>query len=294
MSNVSWPWAGVWWSLVVVIGFVNLAVGVYLFYKSSKLDEPENTVYLKRMRIAGIVFLSVAMYRAVFVSRYLTQLAWFDTIFNSSLLIRTVAMFAEIAFAYLISRALIQVNKELLNEPFKNRFKEFLRSTAPHVFFYLLVIAQPFAYIGTINKIRVSFAVEETLWGLAFIIVTPLIIMQLKKAFSFKTEEYRLIKVFALLVAAFCIGYGSYSVFYHLPIEYWPSAIEQLQMDVRVPEFRYGFEAIKDALLVVNKNHIYEDWGGIGFVIWHTGYFTLCGWMTLVFMSGPRKLNKRG
>jgi len=292
MNNSSWAWAGAWWSVVVVIGIINLSIGIYLFMKSRKVDDEQNKSYLRKMRIAGIIFLLVAMYRAVFVSRYLTQLAWFDTILNSSLLIRTFAMAAEISFAYLISRALLQVNKEILSEPFKNKVKDFFRTKAPHIFFYLLVIAQPFAYGGTINKIRVLFAIEETFWGLAFMVVTPLIIMQFKKVFEIKENinEYKYIKAFIIVVALFCIGYGSYSVFYHLPIEYWPSAIEQLNMDVPVPEIRFGFDAIKDAFIVVNKNHNYADWGGLGFVIWHTGYFTLCGWMTLLFMGGPRKL----
>ena len=294
MGNETWTWAGTWWSLVVMIGVINLGIGIYLFIKSRNTIDDDNKVYLKRMRIAGIVFLSVAMYRAVFVSRYLTQLAWFDTILNSSLLIRFIAMFAEVAFAYLISRALIQVNKDIFTTPLTSKVKEFFRTKSPHIFFYALVIAQPFAYGGTINKIRVLFAIEETLWGIAFMVVIPLIIMQLKAVLEVSDEnrkkELSLIKYFLIVIAVFCIGYGSYSVFYHLPIEYWPAALEQLRMETPVPTLRYGFDAIKDAFLIVNKNHNYNDWGGMGFVIWHTGYFTLCGWMVLLFMTAPRKL----
>ena len=85
----------------------------------------------------------------------------------------------------------------------------------------------------------------------------------------------------------FCIGYGSYSLLYHLPIEYWPSAINQLQVENPEPAFRWGFDAIKDTLVTVNVTRDYATWGGIGFVIWHSGYFTLCGWMVLFFMTGP-------
>jgi heme exporter protein D len=28
----------------------------------------------------------------------------------------------------------------------------------------------------------------------------------------------------------------------------------------------------------------FDEWGGIGFFIWHTGYFTVCSWMVLLFM----------
>ena len=69
MILASWTWAWSWWSIVVVIGALNLGLGAYLFLQSKKVIDEKNSIYIKRMRIAGIVFLSVAMYRAVFVSR---------------------------------------------------------------------------------------------------------------------------------------------------------------------------------------------------------------------------------
>jgi hypothetical protein len=89
------------------------------------------------MRVLGLVFLGVAFCRSIFVASYLEQLAWFNSLLNSSLLIRFLAIFA--------------------------------------------------------------------------------------------------------------IGYGFYSLFYHLPIESWPRALAQLHNQYREPSFMFGFQAIRDA-----------------------------------------------
>ena len=53
------------------------------------------------------VFLSVH-----FVSSYLRQLAWFNSVLNSSLMIRSFAIFAELSFAGLIAKSLLRMNEE--------------------------------------------------------------------------------------------------------------------------------------------------------------------------------------
>lgn len=289
-----WPWP--WWSSIVAINVVNLMVGIYIFIKSRKNNGTELSSYHKKMRIAGIIFVGVAIYRSVFVSNYLLQLAWFDTIFNSTLVIRFIATFAELAFAYLIMSSMLQLNKEVpaLVKRAKG-FKCFFENKAPYLFFIFLAIAQFFAYGGAITKVDLLFAIEETLWGLAFLSITPLAIIQFKRIRNTKNhtkEEVKSFKIFTIIIMVFCIGYGAYSLLYHLPIEYWPAAIEQLQVGNPEPAFRFGFDAIKDTLLVVNVTKDYATWGGMGFVIWHSGYFTLCGWMALFFMTGPKLLKK--
>jgi hypothetical protein len=57
------------------------------------------------------------------------------------------------------------------------------------------------------------------------------------------------------------------------------------------PAFKFGFQAIRDALLIVHETKDLTVWGGIGFVIWHTAYFSICGWIVLFLMTGPRRLN---
>ena len=69
--------------------------------------------------------------------------------------------------------------------------------------------------------------------------------------------------------------------------------IAQWQMETPVPAFKFGMAAIGEALTVVNVTRDLSEWGGIGFIIWHTGYFSICVWMVLLFMTGPRKLELR-
>lgn len=57
------------------------------------------------------------------------------------------------------------------------------------------------------------------------------------------------------------------------------------------PAFRSGLQAILDALLIVHETKDLNVWGGMGFVIWHTGYFSICVWIVPFLMTGPRLLN---
>lgn len=298
MPSAEWTWAWPWWGTIVAINAINLIIGFVIFFKSRNAENGELTSYRKVMRILGLVFIGVGVYRSVFVSRYLTQLAWFDTLANSPLLIRCFAMFAEMAFAVLIMKVMQQLNKDVpvpqSHKP--NNFLHFIETKAPRIFVWCLFIAQFFAFGGTIYKIRVLFAIEETLWGFGFLLITILVIMQLRRVYSLKDEqskrELRHYRIFTVFFTVFCVGYCIYSLIYHLPIEYWPAAINQLQMDVPEPAIRTGFGAVKDAFLIVNETRDYAAWGGLGFVIWHSGYFALCEWMVLFFMNGPRKLKQ--
>lgn len=298
MLLVIWSGIWTWWSTVVIINVINLSIGIAIALKFRNNRNEEQSSYRKNLITLGLIFIGVAFYRSIFVSSYLEQLAWFDTVFNSSLLIRCIALFAEVSFAYMIMSVLLHLNKEVpISESHKKKkMLYFLETKTPYIFFTLLCAANIFAFGGTIYKIQLLFAIEETFWGLAFLSITPLIILQLRRVYSFKEEqskkELKLYRIFTIFMTVFCIGYSLYSVFYHLPIEQWPLSIEQLQMAVPVPTIRNGISAIHDAFFVVNVTHDLTAWGGIGFIVWHTGYFTLCGWMVLFFMNGPRRLKK--
>ncbi len=289
--SVTWPWAWTWWASIVAVNVVNLLIGIYIFVKAKKIGNGKLSTYKRNMLIAGLIFIGVAFYRSIFVSNYLKQLAWFDTIFNSTLLIRSIALFAELSFAYLIMRVILQLNKDLpIPESHKSKkILYFLETKAPIYFFSFLAIANVFAFGGSITKVHLLFAIEETFWGLGFLLITPVVLIQTRRLFKNTDGTLNQFKIPLVFLAIFCVGYSFYSVFYHLPIEYWPEAIHQLQVANPDPAFRWGFNAIKDTLLVVNVTRDYSTWGGLGFVIWHSGYFTLCGWMVLFFMRGPKK-----
>ena len=295
-AEISWTWAWLWWGILVAINTVNLAICLILFARSRKDHNHTDSKYRRLMSAMGLVFIIVAFYRSVFISSYLEQLAWFNSILNSSLLIRSLAIFAELAFAGLIAKSLLRMNDdvpELINTKYK--LAAFLQTKTPIIFFACILVANVFATSALITKIDLLFAIEETLWGLGFLSIVPMLIMSISKLFSNQNmaarPDLRQFKILVIILGVFSIGYSFYSVFYHLPIEIWPSAIAQLQMGNLDHVFRFGTQAIRDALFIVNETKDLSAWGGIGFIIWHTGYFSICGWMVLFLMTGPRLSN---
>ncbi|WP_299731102.1 hypothetical protein [uncultured Endozoicomonas sp.] len=290
MENTQWAWA--WWSSLVLINIINLAIAL-VFFRRNKND-PESNSYLKRMKLMGVIFIAVALYRSIFVSSYLEQLAWFDTLANSSVLIRSMALFAELSFAGLFMGAMLKLNDDLrLYRSTEKSFVDTLVSQSPKFLFLCIFIAQFFATTALITKFELLFAIEETLWGMAFISVVPLAIKQLRavSVSNHSSSELRLIKPFVWINITWLVGYCSYSVFYHLPIEYWPHVLENLKQGNY--QILTGIQAVKNALLVVNETRDLSQWGGVGFVIWHTGYFSICAWIVLLLMNGPRLLPAR-
>lgn len=90
---LAWPW----WSVMVFINIVSLVICAIVFIRSRNPKDGKDSKYRIWMRIMGVTFALVAAYRAVFVSRYGPQLAWFDTFANSSLLIRSFTTLAELS-----------------------------------------------------------------------------------------------------------------------------------------------------------------------------------------------------
>ena len=152
-----------------------------------------------------------------------------------------------------------------------------------------IFLAQFFATGGVIAKSRTLFAIEETLWTVGFLAVLPLAIIQLRRVFSIKeaeaVERLRLLRKSTIVIAAWCLFYCSYGLFYHLPLESWASAINQLETGL--PAIKTGASAIVDAFFIVNESKAYSDWG-FGFLLWHSAYFTVCVWISIFLMQAPR------
>ena len=249
-----------------------------------------DTAYRMRMRIMGVIFTLVGAYRAVFVSRYFSQMAWFDTIANSSLLIRIFAIFAELSFSGLIAFAILRVNSDLPSENKSlNKFTTFFTINSPYFLIGCIFIAQFFATSGLIIKSNTLFAIEETFWSIGFLAVLPLSIIQLHRVYNIQGKDSkRNLKMFrksTVLITAWCVIYCSYGLFYHLPLESWPYAFEQIKTGL--PTIKTGVSAIKDAFLIVNESKAYSDWG-FGFLFWHSAYFSVCVWIAIFLMRAPR------
>ena len=288
-SNTDWAWP--WWTVIVIINVLNLIVCVIIYRRSLNQSGGGDTKYLKRMRIMGLIFTLVAAYRAVFVSRYFTQMAWFDSIANSSLLIRIFAIAAELSFSGLFALVMLRVNRDLtdISKSDTNGFKSFITNKSPYILIISIFLAQFFATSGLIMKSKLLFAIEETLWTIGFLSVLPLALMQLRRVYGIKDKgiarRLRMLRMSTIVVAAWCVFYCSYGLFYHLPLESWAGAIDQIKSGL--PELRSGTDAIVDAFTIVNESKVYSDWG-FGFLLWHSAYFTICVWIALFLMQAPR------
>jgi hypothetical protein len=297
MSSSYTDWAWPWWTVIVIINVVNLGVCAIVYRRSLNPKDGGDSAYRRRMRIMGVVFALVGAYRTIFVSRYITQMAWFDSIANSSLLIRIFAIAAELSFSGLIVLGMLRVNSDLpvTNNTNANNFKSFMTTKSPYILLISIFLAQFFATSGLITKNKTLFAIEETLWTIGFLFVLPLAIIQLRRVFSIKAdgevERLHMLRKFTRLNVAWCVIYCSYGLFYHLPFESWPSAIQQIETGL--PVIKTGASAVVDAFMIVNESKEYSDWG-FGFLIWHSAYFTICVWISIFLMQAPRILHQNG
>ncbi|MHA1219118.1 MAG: hypothetical protein ACTSO5_10660 [Candidatus Heimdallarchaeaceae archaeon] len=89
--------------------------------------------------------------------------------------------------------------------------------------------------------------------------------------------------------------YVGYGLFFHLPGMWkWVSAT----IPIGFPPIQTGWSAIVDAFLIAKVTRLATDWSS-GFLIWHSAYFSICGWISLFLMQAPRpqevpkKINKK-
>jgi hypothetical protein len=295
-TETTWTWAWYWWGTLVALNVIHVIIGIFLFVRSRKNNDPVDANYLRIMRTLGLIFISVAFYRSIFVSSYLRQLAWFDSVLNSSLFIRSFAIFAELSFNGLIAKSLLRMNKDIPGLiDTKNKFTTFLQTKTPIILFVCIFIANIFATAATITKIDLLFALEETFWGIGFVSILPMLIISLRKLSAYRnTAEWgnlKQVRIMTIVVTIFSIGYGLFEIGFNLPVVYWPNAIAQLQMLNTDPAFRFGLQAVRDAFMIVHETKDLAAWGGMGFVVWHSGYFSICVWIVLFLMTGPRRVN---
>jgi hypothetical protein len=187
------------------------------------------------------------------------------------------AVFAELSFIGMIAAVLLKMHKDMaLGDSIKG--KPTVLTKLPFVAVGCIFFAQIFAFAGLITQYRTPFAIEEALWALAFLSITPLIITGLKKP----TDTVKSFKAFLIIMAVWCGGYLAFQCFYALPFMYFANLTQDAGKIV-------SGDALNQAISAYTVNRNFNAWGGLGFFIWHSGYFSLCSWMTLFFMSAPRK-----
>ncbi|MHA1200378.1 MAG: hypothetical protein ACTSQF_13730, partial [Candidatus Heimdallarchaeaceae archaeon] len=283
MSFYDTGWAWPWWSVMVAINIVSLIVCVIVFRKSLIPNDGKDAKYRVGMRIMGVIFTVVGAYRAVFVTRYGPQQAWFDSLANSTLLVRSLATLAELSFSGLIALAMLRFNTYVppKEEALANKFKAFYITKSPFILPICLFLANIFATSSVITKFVLLGAIEETLWSIGFLSILPLAIIQVRRVFLIKNKEekerLRTLKISAIIIAAWCVIYVCYGLIFHLP-GMWEYVIDLFQSGL--PAIKTGWSAIVDSFMIVNVSRLAADWSS-GFLIWHSAYFSICVWISL-------------
>jgi hypothetical protein len=198
------------------------------------------------------------------------------------------AIAAELSFSGLFALAMLQFNTYLpaTDAESANRFKSFINTKSPYILVVCLFIAQFFATSGVITKFGLFWAIEETLWFIGFLAILPLAIIQLRRIFSIKDKEIverlQILRVSAIVIAAWCVIYVTYGVVFHLS-EMWNGVFDGLTTGF--PVINSG--TIADAFMIVHETKEYSDWG-FGFLFWHSAYFSVCVWISIFLMQAPR------
>jgi len=272
---------------MAVVGTANLVMALVIFFRSRKwgVAEPHNSGYFRLLRILGLIFISVALYRTIFVSSYPDRLVWYDTVFNSPFLIRCLAAFAELSFIIMIAAVMRKMIKDIVmsDERVNGNLPRSVLDKLPLVAVGCIFLAQLFAFAGLITQYQTPFAIEETLWALAFLSITPMIVTGFKQVKKNKNAA-KGFKAFLIVMAVWCGGYLAFQCLYALPFMYFANLAQDAGKSIPRDALRqavFGYTATRD----------FSTWGGLGFFIWHSGYFSVCAWMTLLFMSAPRKQN---
>jgi len=273
-------WDVIWSTVMIVLNVISFVLAIMIFSNSIKWsnEEPKKARYFLLLRIMGMIFIAVALYRSVFVSSYPNRLAWYNSILNSPFIIRCLATFAEISFIGMIAIILKEVCRVM---PFNSDKRIYhLLEQMPMLAVGCIVLAQFLAFAGLITQYLILFAIEEALWGLAFLSITPLVLLKLKQAKKYNIDKS--IKIFLTVIAIWCIGYSIFQWGIALPFIHFAD----LALDVGrvVP-----VDALQQTIFNFTATRDFKTWGGLGFFIWHSGYFSLCVWMSLLFMAAPRE-----
>jgi len=274
----------IWWAAMVAIGAVNFLAAGYIVCKSLKWNkaEPESAKIFSLLRVCVMVFVSVAMYRTVFVSSYPDRMVWFDSMFNSPFVIRCLATFAELSAVTIVAAALRKLHKEYdLAGTMKRKKTGALFARAPLISVACIFTAQFFAFTGLITQYVWPFAIEELLWAVAFICFVPLVLLglgQIKSGGITKKNQ----TVFLRIMALWCVGYLAFQIFYALPFMYFLEIARD--MGKAVPA-----DALRTAIFGYTVKRGFQDWGGIGFIIWHSAYFSITTWIYLLAFMAARE-----
>jgi hypothetical protein len=164
----------------------------------------------------------------------------------------------------------------------------FIKKT-PYILVACIVIAQPLDTWDNISGFVIGGTIMETLWGIGFLSILPLAIIQLRRVLSIKDKEaaerFRIMKYSAIIIVTWCVVYVMYRWIFTLP-GMWARAFEQIEAGL--PPLKTGLQAIIDVLGIRTRTSLeYRDWGFF-YLIWHSAYFSILTWISIFLMKAPR------
>ena len=241
----------------------------------SKIDERDQT-YQLRMRYLSLPFIFVCSYRSVFPSIYLYRLVWFDTIFNSILLARSLAFIAEMAWVIQIALAVSRISSDIQAQQVhpNNKIVCKICQFIVHLLIIFIFAAEICSFYATITTNGFWFLLEEGLWVLSFTLLTPVAlflanqILQIEKI-TYAPTLLRSAKTFTLMLSIILVVYISWGWSQNVPMNY-----HRWREEVKDNVTYYSFwDGVENAWSERNVSRDYEDWKS--YLIWMTTYCKL-------------------
>ena len=270
IGQINTAWAIPWYTVMVIINVVGLVYCAVVYKRSLIPRDGKDSTYRKWVRIMGVIFTLVSAYRAIGV--------W-----SIPYTFRIPNTVAEVSFAGLIAYAMLRFNTYLpaTDDARANKFKSFITKT-PYILVGCLVIAQPLDTWDNISVFVIGGTIMETLWGIGFLSILPLAIIQLRRVFSIKDKEeverLRLLRYTAIIIVFFCVIYCTYRWIFTLP-GMWVRALNEVQTEGIVLEISIQ--------LIRTPSLEYSEWG-VFFLIWYSTYFSILTWVSIFLMKAPR------
>ncbi|MHA1461151.1 MAG: hypothetical protein ACTSO8_06675 [Promethearchaeota archaeon] len=270
-------WAIPWYTTMVIVNVVALVYCAVVYKRSLIPRDGKDLTYRKWMRIMGVIFTVVSAYRAI-------------SVWAIPYTFRIPNTLAEVSMSGLFAYAMLRFNTYLpaTDDARASKFKSFITKT-PYILVGCIVIAQPLDTWDNISNFVIGGTIMETLWGIGFLSVLPLAIIQLRRVLSIKDKEeaerLRIMKYSSIIIVTWCVVYVMYRWIFTLP-GMWARSFAQIEAGL--PPLNTGLQAIIDMLGISIRTSLeYSDWG-FSFLIWHSAYFSILTWITIFLMKAPR------
>lgn len=241
-------WAHVWHMILSVVSIMNLWSLFRICIQGT------NTI---STLICTTTFTCVCAFRSFLPRIDAERMCFFSSPLSYPFIGRTGATFAEICFAFQVSRSWGHVARKI---PSLTRTVDVVANLA----FILCTLAQAFCWAGVLTTNNLYHAIEESHWLVAFALMTGVSVVALYKEPASPADGHFL-RVFAWLGTIYC----AYMFIIDVPMyiekwRTWPKPILSFS------------EGLQDSMRCGHLSQLTSDW--VGEMPWLTGYFSAAVW----------------